>query len=151
MTDARTRVSEMAMAVVLIAVAAAFLREGWHFEPGVFEPIGSGAVPNAVAWIVVALSSVMLLQAVLARPAEEPAEPERWRVAGLAAVLLALYVAALSLGVRYAWATLVFTFLMIVLLGHRSGRTLGGGAVAAGVLGFGLDYLFRHLLVTDLP
>ena len=87
----------------------------------------------------------------LARPSEAPAEPESWRVAGLAAVLLALYVVALSLGVRYAWATLVFTFLMILLLGRRSGRTLAGAALSAAVLGFGLDYLFRHLLVTDLP
>lgn len=147
----REKVAEVAMAVGLIALAGAFLHEGWNYAPGVFEPIGSGTVPNGVAWIVVALSGAMLIRAVVGRSGDEHPEPERWRTAGLAAVLIVLYVVALSVGIRYRWATLVFVFVTILVLSPAPRRTLAGAAVSAAVLGFGLDYVFRHILVTDLP
>jgi hypothetical protein len=149
--EARLKVTEIVMAVVLIAVAGAFLREGWNYAPGVFEPIGSGTVPNGVAWIVVALSGAMLIRAVVGRSGNEHPEPERWRTAGLAAVLVVLYVVALSVGIRYQWATLAFALVTILVLSPAPRRTLPGAALSAAVLGFGLDYLFRDILVTDLP
>jgi hypothetical protein len=53
--------------------------------------------------------------------------------------------------VRYSIATAVFLTFTIVWLAQDRRRVLPGALAVALVLGFGLDYVFRHILVTDLP
>ncbi len=146
----RTRLAEVVMALAIIAICIAFLVDGWHLKPGVFEPVGSGAVPNTVAGLTIALSLVVL--AGFARTeSNETADPERGRVAALSSVVLVLYVAALGVGLRYQWATLAYVPLAILAVAPNPRRVLPFALAAGVVLAFGLDYIFRHVLVTDLP
>ena len=138
------------MALGIIALSAGFLWDGWNLRPGVLEPVGSGTVPNSVAWIAIALSAVVLTGIGRARTAGEAAA-EGWPVMAASAVLLVLYVASLGLGLRFAWATLIYVPLAILAITPDRGRALVPAVVAGAVMGFGLDYTFRHLLVTDLP
>ena len=138
------------MALCVIALSAAFLWDGWNLRPGVLEPVGSGTVPNSVAWVAIALSAAVLTGIGRTRTAGEAAA-EGWPVMAASAALLVLYVAALGLGLRFAWATLVYVPLAVLAIAPERGRVLVPALLAGAVMGFGLDYTFRHLLVTDLP
>lgn len=150
MMQARIRTAEVVMALAVIVIAAAFLADGWHLAPSIFEPVGSGAVPNSVAGVTILLALVVL--AGFARTdSDDGADPERWGVAAISAALLVAYVAALGLGLRYQWATLAYVPFAIAAVAPEPRRVLPVAIAVAVVLAFGLDYVFRHLLVTDLP
>jgi hypothetical protein len=150
-----TRRAEIAMALLAIALAAAFLFDGRHLKPGVLEPVGPGTVPNATCWIVIALALAMLVRTVWgggSRPASASVDGERWRDVAFLAVVTSAYVAVLGFGwLRYSIATALFLVATIVWLAEQRRRALPAAVTVALVLGFGLDYLFRHVLVTDLP
>jgi len=150
MMDARIRTAEVVLSLVAIAIAVAFLLDGWRLEAGVFEPVGSGAVPNAVAAAIILMALVVLAGFARARSGED-ADSERWGVAGVSLLLLTVYVTALALGLRYQWATLLYVPLAILAIAPDRRRSWPVALVCAGVLAFGLDYTFRYLLVTDLP
>lgn len=142
------------MALVAIAIAAAFLFDGRDLRPGVLEPVGPGTIPNATCWIVIALALAMLVRTVWSS-GEQPgaaADGERWRDLAVLVVVTCAYVAGLGFGlVRYSVATAVFLLATILWLAEDRRRALPAAVAAALALGFGLDYLFRHVLVTDLP
>jgi hypothetical protein len=152
----RERRAERIMAVGLVAVASAYLHAGWSLKPGLFEPIGSGTVPNSVAVLLILLSLAMLgesaWRARSVAASAEPAPPEAWRPTLAVFALTILYVFVLASGfVRYQWATLVYLPLAILLLSERP-RAAAPVALAIGcIFAFGLDAIFRHVLVTDLP
>jgi hypothetical protein len=142
------------MALVAIAIAAAFLYDGRNLVPGVLEPVGPGTIPNATCWITIALALAMLVRTLLeGRPdAGNAGEHERWRDLAVVVVVTCAYVAVLGFSlVRYSIATAVFLFFAIVWLAPQWRRAMPGALAVALVLGFGLDYVFRHVLVTDLP
>lgn len=147
--------AETALALLSIALAAFFLAEGSTLKPGVFEPIGPGAVPMGVAVVTIVLGALVLLARARARRpavAEVGAAAEDWPLTlGVGAVTLA-YCLALHLGVlRYGIATTVYVVVAIVLLAPQRRSALPWAAGIGAVTGFGLDLIFRHLLVADLP
>ncbi|MEP7208366.1 MAG: tripartite tricarboxylate transporter TctB family protein [Casimicrobiaceae bacterium] len=150
-----TRRAEVAMAVLAIALAGAFLYDGRALAPGVLEPVGPGSIPNATCWIVIALSLAMLMRSVRgggSGQASASVSGERWRDLGFLVVAVSAYVALLGFGVvRYSIATTVFLALSIVWLAPHRRRAWPGALAVGVVLGFGLDYVFRHVLITDLP
>ena len=148
--DRRTRLAECVMALAIIALSAAFLWDGWNLRPGVLEPVGSGTVPNSVAWIAIALSA-MALTGIGRSRTEGDAAPEGWGTTAISAALLVAYVAALGWGLRYSWVTLAYVFLAILAIAPGGRRAWAPALLAGAAMGFGLDYTFRHLLVTDLP
>lgn len=150
MMEARIRTAEVVMSLVVIAIAVAFISDGWHLKAGVFEPVGSGAVPNAVAAAIILLALAVLAGFARTRSGDA-ADPERWGVAGVSFLLVSVYVTALALGLRYQWATLLYLPLAILTVAPDPRRSWPVALVCAGVLAFGLDYTFRYLLVTDLP
>ena len=143
------------MALVAIAVAAAFLFDGRNLAPGVLEPVGPGTIPNATCWLVIALAVAMLVRTMWGGGDGQPSAAtgtERWGDLAFLVVVTSAYVACLGFGlVRYNIATAVFLAITILWLAENRRQALPVAIVLALVLGFGLDYLFRHVLVTDLP
>ena len=149
-----TRGAEIAMALLAIAIGAAFLAVGWDLKPGVLEPIGPGTVPNATAWITIALALAMLVRTLLGRggAAREHVAAERWRDVAMLTAFTAAYVVVLGLGLlRYNVTTTVYLLACVLWLAGNRRAALPVALVVALVLGFGLDYLFRTVFVTDLP
>ncbi len=143
------------MALVAVAIAAAMLFDGRDLTPGVLEPVGPGTIPNATCWIVIALALAMLVRSVWGGgdgQASASLPDERWRDMAVLLGVTFAYVAVLGFAlVRYSIATAVFLLLTVLWLAPRRRRALPATAAIALVLGFGLDYIFRHVLVTDLP
>ena len=142
------------MALIAIAAAAAFLFDGRHLAPGVLEPVGPGTIPNATCWLVIALSLAMLARTLLASGEGQaaPVAGERWGDVAFVFVLTCAYVATLGFGlVRYGIATALFLAIAILWLADDRRKAAPFALAVAVALGTGLDYLFRHVLVTDLP
>jgi Tripartite tricarboxylate transporter TctB family len=158
--DASERRAETALALIAIALSALFLFEGAKLKPGVFEPIGPGAVPMGVAVITIVLSLLVLRARWRAAPAQRSPDadaagmtpPERWMLMLGVAVLTLVYAALLHAGaVRYGTATVVYLLATFLLLSDRVRDDLPWAIGLALAFGLGLDYVFRHLLVADLP
>lgn len=150
--------AETALALIAIALSALFLFEGAKLKPGVFEPIGPGAVPMGVAVITIVLSLLVLFArrrvaaATVGTDDGQTPLPERWVLMLGVALLTLVYVALLQSGsVRYGHATVVYLLATFLLLSDRVRHDLPWAVALALVFGLGLDYVFRHLLVADLP
>lgn len=158
MLDRRPAAVDIAVSLALIAIAAAFLYDARDLPPGMFEPVGPGPIPSAVAWCVVALAVYVIVQAAVRLATgmlperEPPAFETRGVDAAIVSALLVAYVAAMGLGfVRFAIATSAFILAAVWILAGRQVRVLPAAAGIAVVMGFGLDYVFTRILVTDLP
>ena len=53
--------------------------------------------------------------------------------------------------VRYQWATIVFMPLVVLMVSDDRRKALPWALGMGLVYGFGLDAIFRHVLVTDIP
>jgi hypothetical protein len=136
-------------ALVMLLGAGAVVWEAAKLPFGVVRNPGPGFVPWWVAVVLAALSALLGVQALRARPAGPPAGAGRggWgRVAGLL-VALGLYVAALS-PLGYPIATFLLVLLMLrPMMRRRPGSALGLAALAAG----GSYLLFAVWLSVPLP
>ncbi|MBI2158333.1 MAG: tripartite tricarboxylate transporter TctB family protein [Candidatus Rokubacteria bacterium] len=137
-------------ALVMLLGAGAVVWEAAKLPFGVVRNPGPGFVPWWVALVLAALSALLGVQALRARPSGPPArsaERRQWgRVAGLL-VALGVYVAALS-PLGYPIATFLLVLLMLrPMLRRRPGSALGLAALAAG----GSYLLFAVWLSVPLP
>jgi len=160
MVDSETQ-AETALACLSIVLAGVFLFEGAKLKPGVFEPIGPGAVPMGVAVITIVLSLVVLwtrwrksgdtAASAVALP-DSPLEREKWCLLLAVAALTVAYTAILQTGVaRYGLVTVVYLLVTFLVVSGSVRRDLRWSVALALVFGMGLDYVFRYLLVADLP
>ena len=139
----------------MIASAGAMLFVGRNLAANPFEPIGSGTIPNAVAWITLALATALLVSGRWASsayndPVTDSKEP--WLPLLAVSGMTIAYVLVLAGGsVRYQWVTLVFLVGVIQTLSPDRHRAWPWAIGVAAVVAFGLDYLFRHILVADIP
>ena len=105
----------------IIAVCVVVLIESWDLPPGTFEPLGSGPVPQAIAFVIIGLCLIIMVRALIALARHE--EPEK------TAIDIALDAEDAAAGFRprpwSAVAVLVFSGLYI-------------GVLYLGVLGFGI-------------
>lgn len=161
MADTEAR-AETTLAWLAITLSALFLYEGAKLKPGVFEPIGPGAVPMGVAVLTIILSLLVLLERrrkSIARAKGETALDdaiaplrEQWSLLAAVSVLTLVYVAVLHSGVaRYGLVTVVYLLASFLIVSGRVRQDLPWSAVLALAFGLGLDYVFRHLLVADIP
>lgn len=154
MSDAHIHRAAIGVALVIILMAGAFLVDGWSLKPGVFEPIGSGTVPNAIAVIAIGLGAAVLAEALagLRRDRGEAVTQEFWGPTLGVFVWTILYVLVLSSGsVRYQWATLIYLPVAILIPAQDRPRALPWAAGLGLVFAFGLDFVFRRILVADIP
>ncbi len=156
--DASESRAETALALTAIALSGLFLVEGMKLKPGVFEPIGPGAVPMGVAVVTIILSLLVLIGRWRASPtaaavdAADPAMPERWAMLLGVSVLTLVYAAVLHAGaVRYGYVTIVYLLASFLLVSDRVRQDLPWAVALALGFGMGLDFVFRYLLVADLP
>ncbi len=120
--------------IFIIAVCVAVLVESWDLPPGSFEPLGSGPVPQAIAFLIIGLCSIILVRAFIALirhngmqkseeeniigTEEKTAEfrPRPWS-AVVVLLLSGLYVGILYLGIMgFGLLTCLFLFGIIVFL-----------------------------------
>lgn len=134
------------------------LWESRGLPPGVFEPLGSAAVPRATATLIALLSLLVLLRALArlrraAPPSGGLAEVAPRRLdALLVAVLTVGYVLAMQFRiVSFALMTTLFLFVCIGLLTRFRPRLLPAVALIAAAVGFGCQYLFTRVFIVDLP
>lgn len=158
MDDATERRAETALALIAIALSGLFLFEGAKLKPGVFEPIGPGAVPMGVAVATIVLSLLTLLARYRAAPLPPqpdeaaPAQRERWLLMlGVAALTVAYAVLLHAGAVRYGYATVAYLLASFLLVSDRVRQDLPWAIGLALAFGLGLDFVFRYLLVADLP
>lgn len=156
--------AEIAVVVVSTAAATVFLVAGAKLRPGLFEPIGPSAIPMGVAVLTILLAIGVLIERawqLRSHAAADAVEPvstgapglgERWiDTLALSAITLA-YVAAMHLGLAgYRVATIVYLVLAILVAAERRLRALPWAIGLSVLFGAGLDYVFRHVLITDLP
>jgi len=139
-----TAKNDIGLMTFIIAVCVAVLVESWDLPPGTFEPLGSGPVPQTIAFIIIGLCSIILVRAVitLARhngmqktgeqinfETEEKAigfSPRPW--SALAVLFLSgLYIAILYLGfLGFGIVTVFFLFgIIMFLVGMEPLRAFG--------------------------
>lgn len=161
MADTEAR-AETTLAWLAITLSALFLYEGAKLKPGVFEPIGPGAVPMGVAVLTIILSVLVLLERrrkPFARAMGETALDaataplrEQWGLLAAVSVLTLVYVAVLHSGAaRYGLVTVVYLLASFLIVSGRVRQDLPWSVALALAFGLGLDYVFRHLLVADIP
>ena len=154
MTDRWGRWAEIVFALLAMAFAGAMLYDGRNLAANPFEPLGSKAIPGAAAGIAILLALIVLVSAACALRGCGPERPpgEQWGVVAVAFLLTVLYGAVLASGVvRYRWATLVFIPLVVLIVTDDRRQACRGHWALARAYGFGLDAIFRHVLVTDIP
>jgi len=161
MADSESR-AEALLAWGAIGMSGVFLVEGAQLKPGVFEPIGPGAVPMGVAVITIVLGALVLIGRWRTRPPPGtpigPADsgldspPDNWRLLLYASVCTLVYAAVLQAGLtRYGYATVAYLLVTSLLVAEHRRRALPWIVALSLGFGLGLDYVFRHLLVADLP
>jgi hypothetical protein len=164
---ARPARADLAFVAFSLAVAGATWWEARALPPGKFDPLGPGAVPIALCYLMAALAGLILVrvglglavgharQSLLVGLHEESVDPgyrRRPDRAVATAGLTALYVLLMHRGwLSFLPATAAFLAILGVLLVPRTSRGLAlslGIGLGAAVL---LDLVFRRVLILDLP
>lgn len=129
-----TAKNDIGLMTFIIAVCVAVLVESWDLPPGTFEPLGSGPVPQTIAFIIIGLCSIVLVRAIITlvrhndmqRTGEKVNLEAEDKVTGfsprpwsaLAVLLLSgVYIGILYLGILgFGIVTVFFLFGIIVFL-----------------------------------
>jgi hypothetical protein len=152
--ERRVHYAEALVSAMTILISAAVLWDARRLPASPFEPIGSGAVPMGVAAGALVLSAIMLVQAVRGLLAARLADaPHELTLRVLATFLLTVgYTALLASGrVRYAFATTAFVAIGVLIIAEKPRRLVPWAIAIALALGFGMDFVFRTIFVTNIP
>lgn len=147
-----------ASCLLSIALSAVVIWDVSDLPPPMFGPIGSGDLPAAVAWILIALALAVLASRHLRRRREATlgvrGSGHRPAVGRTVAVLAftMVYALAVSLGeVDFGLLSTGYLALTIVYLARPRGLWLLVALGISAIIGFGSDYLFTNVLFIDLP
>lgn len=150
---------------LLMAVALGFFVAAWREPAALYDPLGPGTAPMAVAGLLFCLSAVLLLRSLRGQRIGQSgqslilgldgAQPEDYRLRpGLAlACFLATcgFAASIALGLPFMWSTMAFLAGLGCVLSDFRPRP-SAWAVATGVAGaLVIDHLFRRILLVNLP
>ena len=144
------------LALSVTALAALLWWEARKIPPPFFDPLGSAAIPKAIAVVLVVIACVLSMRAVAGLGAVNDEAPIAYRprpdlVIGIFA-LCVVYVGSMDLGwIGFEAATIAFLIAAAALLGRLHLRTLLLGSLIALVMGVGGTWLFTRFFFIDLP
>jgi putative tricarboxylic transport membrane protein len=161
----RGRAVDAAAALVVLAIAGAFLVAARREPPPLYDPLGPGTLPALVAALLAMLALVLLARALLGLAVGQSTQSLVLGLDGVAAddyrlrpglaafclVALAAYAAAIELRLPFAWSSFAF----LAALGGAMAwprRRLALVALAVAAIGaVAIDLLFRRFLHVPLP
>jgi len=147
---------EVWVSVLMMLICAVFLWESWDLPPGTFEPLGSGPVPKATAFVIILCCIWVIITALKISPATEEMEPDEEGLSISAGVLIffttILYTVLLQFRVMpFSWMTTLFLFFTIWGLEQFSRKKLLPALLTGVIIGFATEYLFTEVFIVDLP
>ena len=143
-----SRRGDLAVAVVLLALAVFFLWGGWHMPAGTFSVPGPGIVPMILSTLLAATALALIIKELFGG-ARRAGVPVSFGVAPVAIVFAALTGVALALEYAGFVATLsVFLFIMLRVF-SRLGTWRA--ALLAVVITCAAAWFFDSLLGVSLP
>lgn len=158
------RVDALAAVVVLVVATGVFFAA--RREPkALYDPFGPGTAPMAVSAVLALLAIVLLVRALLGLRIGQSAQslilgldgapPEEYRLrpelALISFVATVLFVAAMASGLPFLWSTLTFLFALGAAMTDRKPRSIGIALAVAVVGAIAIDFLFRRILLVQLP
>ena len=143
-----SRRGDLAIAVLLLALAAFFLWGAWHMPAGTFAVPGPGIVPTVLAALLAATALALIVRSLLAS-ARASAVPVPFGVASAAIVVAALAGVALALE-RAGFVISAGAFMFVMLRAFSRLGTLRS-ALAAAAVAFGASWFFGTVLGVNLP
>lgn len=154
MIDRTGRIAEIIVALIIITFAAALLFDGRNLASNPFEPLGSKTIPGVAAWLAIALGAIVMGEALRGLRQSSPAGAlaEKWGAVAFSFLATVVYVIVLASGhVRYQWATMLFIPAVTLAVADDRRKALPWALGLGVAYGLGIDYIFRHLLVTNIP
>ena len=147
---------EVWVSLLVILICLVFLWESWDLPPGSFEPLGSGPVPQATAFIVILCAGLVIFNA-LRKPVQHLGDEEikeRPSISAGLIISLATVIYSLLLHFRlmpFAWMTTLFLIITIWSLEKFEKKKFLPALITAIVIGFASEYLFTEVFIVDLP
>ena len=147
---------EVWVSLLVILICVIFLWESWDLPPGSFEPLGSGPVPQATAFIVIFCSGLVILNAlkksVQLSENEETQEKPSVRAGLIISSATVVYSLVLHLRLMpFAWMTTLFLIITIWGLEKFDRKKFLPALITAIIIGFASEYLFTEVFIVDLP
>lgn len=147
---------EVWVSLLVILICVIFLWESWDLPPGSFEPLGSGPVPQATAFVVIFCAGLVILNAlkksVQLSENEETQEKPSVRAGLIISSATVVYSLVLHLRLMpFAWMTTLFLIITIWGLEKFDRKKFLPALITAIIIGFASEYLFTEVFIVDLP
>ena len=147
---------EVWVSLLVILICVIFLWESWDLPPGSFEPLGSGPVPQATAFVVIFCAGLVILNAlkksVQLSEHEETQEKPSIRAGLITSSATVVYSLVLHLRLMpFAWMTTLFLIITIWGLEKFDRKKFLPALITAIIIGFASEYLFTEVFIVDLP
>ena len=147
---------EVWVSLLVILICLVFLWESWDLPPGSFEPLGSGPIPQATAFIVIFCAGLVIFSALRkpVRLSEDEETKERPSISAGLIISLATVIYILMLHFRlmpFAWMTTLFLMITIWSLEKFEKKKILPALITAIIIGFASEYLFTEVFIVDLP
>ena len=147
---------EVWVSLLVILICVIFLWESWDLPPGSFEPLGSGPVPQATAFIVIFCAGLVIFNAlkksVQLSENEETKEKPSIRAGFIISLATVFYSLVLHFRLMpFAWMTTLFLVITIWGLEKFDRKKFLPALITAIIIGFASEYLFTEVFIVDLP
>lgn len=147
---------EVWVSLLVILICVIFLWESWDLPPGSFEPLGSGPVPQATAFVVIFCAGLVILNAfkksVQLSENEETQEKPSVRAGLIISSATVVYSLVLHFRLMpFAWMTTLFLIITIWGLEKFDRKKFLPALITAIIIGFASEYLFTEVFIVDLP
>ena len=147
---------EVWVSLLVMLICAVFLWESWDLPPGSFEPLGSGPVPQATAFIVIFCAGLVILNALKESVQLSENEETKEKPSIRAGLIISLATVFYSLVLHFrlmpfAWMTTLFLVITIWGLEKFDRKKFLPALITAIIIGFASEYLFTEVFIVDLP
>lgn len=143
-----SRRGDLAIAVLLLALAAFFMWGAWHMPAGTFAVPGPGIVPTILGALLAATALVLIIKALISRARGADAQLS-FGVVPVAIVFAALTAVALAFE-RAGFMVTLSVFMFVMLRAVSRLGTLRSALVAAGIT-LASGWFFGSVLGVNLP